>query len=73
MNCVPVIPALILATPCPDCGAAIGQPCRVANPAPIPPGVDPGSVRECCAGRPPGEQGRPDQLFRRGLGRSGSR
>ena len=31
--------------------ATIGQPCRVANPAPIPPGVDPGSVRECCAGR----------------------
>jgi hypothetical protein len=22
-----------------------------ADPAPIPPGVDPGSVRECCAGR----------------------
>jgi hypothetical protein len=31
----------------PTACAAIGQPCRVANPAPIPPGVDPGSVREC--------------------------
>jgi hypothetical protein len=42
---------LILATRAPTACATIGQPCRVANPAPIPPGVDPGSVRECCAGR----------------------
>jgi hypothetical protein len=43
------IPALMLATPCPDCGAAIGQPCRITNPPPAP--VDPDNLSDWCAGR----------------------
>jgi hypothetical protein len=50
------IPALMLATPCPDCGAAIGQPCRITNPPPAPPGVGPRQperlVRWQALGRP---------------------
>jgi hypothetical protein len=45
------IPALMLATPYPDCGAAIGQPCRITNPPPAPPGVDPDNLSDRCAGR----------------------
>ncbi len=35
---------------CPDCGAAIGQPCR-GHPLPDIPGVDPQSVSTYCRAR----------------------
>jgi hypothetical protein len=46
-----VVYELILATPCPDCvrGYRAALPGRQSRPDTA--GVDPGSVRECCAGR----------------------